>query len=84
MSKAKTTYFVDRQGHRQEYELITNEFGETIAIPMKDGPVAKLRGALHGLLGAFDGRDPNTDKRISLETTGARIRQAQAVLEEVE
>lgn len=80
MSKAKTTYFVDRQ----EYRLTADKFGNAVAIPTKDGPVSKLRGALHGLLGAFDGRDPNTDKRISLETTGARIRQAQAVLAEVE
>ena len=80
MSKTKTIYFVNRQ----EYELKTNKFEETVAVPIKDGPVSKLRGALHGLLGAFDGRDPNTDERISLETTGVCIRQAQAVLAEVE
>jgi len=40
--------------------------------------------ALHDLLGPFDGRDPETDGPIDLETNGACIRKAQAVLAEVE
>ncbi|GAF96420.1 unnamed protein product [marine sediment metagenome] len=39
---------------------------------------------VHDLLGPFDGRDPETDGPIDLETSGARIRKAQAVLAEVE
>ena len=42
--------------------------------------IAKLREALHDLLGPYDGRDPETNERISLETTGVAVRAAQAVL----
>ena len=58
---------------------------EDIGGPMKtEDTIAKLREALHDLLGPYDGRDPGTDGRIDLETNGARIRQAQAVLAVVE
>ncbi|MCK4792035.1 MAG: hypothetical protein KAV87_50360 [Desulfobacteraceae bacterium] len=80
MSKTKTIYFVAGE----EYKLVVNKFGDTVAVPMENGPVAKLRGAMHGLLSAFDGRDPETDGRISLETTGVAVRAAQAALAEVE
>lgn len=45
---------------------------------------AKLCEALHDLLGAYDGRDPETDGLVDLETNGTVIRKAQAVLAEVE
>ncbi len=80
MSKAKRFYFEGGE----EYKLIVNKFGKVVAMPVKDGPVSKLRGALHSLLGAFDGRDPETDGPIDLVTNGAAIRKAQAVLAEVE
>jgi len=46
--------------------------------------VNKLCEALHDLLGQWDGRDPETDGPIDLETNGACVRKAQAVLAEVE
>jgi len=46
--------------------------------------IDRLCDVLHDLLGPWDGRDPETDGPIALETDGASIRKAQAVLAEVE
>jgi len=46
--------------------------------------ITRLREALHGLLGQWDGRDPETDGPVDIETSGMAIRKAQAVLSEVE
>ena len=45
---------------------------------------AALCEIIHDLLGPFDGRDPGMNGPLDLETTGAAIRKAQAVLSEVE
>jgi len=72
-----------------DVERMRNLAKELVDIPYAEQcwnqyAIDKLREALHDLLGQWDGRDPETDGPIDLETNGACVRKAQAVLAEVE
>jgi len=76
MKAIKDGYEGRRPNNKQPTDLTSEYLGDSVT--------AKLCSTIHDLLGPFDGRDPDTDGPIDLETSGAAIRKAQKVLEEVE